>query len=173
MKSHLLVFLISILAHNSIHAETSRKDADVLAIVEQSGMKTWFHERSETRLARARKMIDRVNESIALHTDALDAQKKQALNRAIENFYASVQQSSSPDEQLQIWMNAFGSGITEKEAQKIRAFYESPLGERLIQSLAKASSAISAYNDRASEKLLNDKFNDFLAEANAIVNTTK
>ena len=118
-------------------------------------------------------MIDRVNESIALHTDALDPQKKQALNRAIENFYASVQQSSSPDEQLQIWMDAFGSGITEKEAQKIRAFYESPLGERLIQSLAKASSAISAYNDRASEKLLNDKFNDFLAEANAIVNTTK
>ncbi len=169
----ILLALIYLITLNPAYAEGAGKAADILVIVEKSGMKTWFHERNEARIAKTNKIIARVNQSIATHTNTLNESQKQALTLATEKLYTSMRQAVSPEEQLRAWVDAFSSGISETEAKQIRDFYESPLGEKLFTSLARASSAISAYNDSASDKLLNDKLNDFLAEANAIINTTK
>jgi len=171
LRYPLLIALI--LIHLPAFAEPSKKSEDIKAIVEITGIQTWFHERSEARFARARNLVDKANEVIAPHIKSLTPEQREILDRIIDRYIQSVQQASSPDEQLRIWTAAYGASISEQEAHQIRLFYYSPLGQALLRSTSAASNALLEFQSKTSDRAIETAYQIFMVDLEQIISTRK
>lgn len=95
----------------------------------------------------------------------IPVQARRELDLAANEYIASAQADESVDQIVRIWEESLSNQLSSSEASSLRAFYESPLGKKLLESTASANSAVAEHLSSTSDRRINDAYRRLLESA--------
>lgn len=169
-RAHFAFILAAVLAlaglSENCSAETDTKALDIKAIGEIIGIKSWVDERNKTKTEKLNKVIKIFWQQIDSSWPGITVLERRELDSYVNEYIASAQDGDSDDQISRLWEESLGKQLSSSEASSLRAFYESPLGEKLIKSTAFANMAVAEHLSATSDRRMNDA-NKRLLEAAA------
>lgn len=146
-------------------AQTDAKALDVKAIGEIVGIRNWAEERNRARTEKLNKVIAIFWQQVDSSWPGISVQARRELDAAAKEYIASAQADGSAEQIVHLWEESLGNQLSSTEASSLRAFYESPLGEKLLKSMAFANSAVAEHINTTTEQRMNDAYRRLLESA--------
>ena len=169
---HIALVLAAVLALAGVSencgAQIDAKALDVKAIGEIVGIRNWAEERNRARTEKLNKVIAIFWQQVDASGPSIPVQARRELDAAAKEYIASAQADETAEQIVHLWEESLGKQLSSTEASSLRAFYESPLGENLLKSMAFANSTVAEHINTTTERRMNDAYRRLLELAASI-----
>ena len=171
MKFLLLAIALVLSVH--ANADESARQAKIAKVLEAQGVLQMFQQQIESSKSQASDIGENIYRQILIENGIKKGQENPKIEQVLTQYTERCSTLFTAEELTGIWSRFYGNDLSEKELDKILAYYKSPVGKKDVAASQAALSGFMQVLSAERQTRINASIRQFISDLKAATETAE